>query len=123
MAISQQFKSTVVFGGRIDPSFKRGTEELKGAIKETSGSVSKLTKQQEKLKEKIAATKLAGKDVSGLARQYEKLDRNIKEVTSDQEKLNQQLKKQQTLEKWKGRAKGAARWGGQAARGIGSGMA
>lgn len=118
MAISQEFKSTVVFGGRVDPSFKRGADELKGAIKQTSGTVSELTKRQEKLKEKIAATKLAGKDVSSLARQYEKLDRNIKEVTSDQEKLNRQLKKQQTLEKWTGRAKGAARWSGRAALGT-----
>lgn len=102
MAISQEFKSTVVFGGRVDPSFKRGTDELKGAIKQTSGTVSQLTKQQEKLKAKITATKIAGKDVSELARQYQKLDRNIKEVTGDQEKLNQQLKKQQTLEKWGG---------------------
>lgn len=118
MAISQQFKSTVVFGGRVDPSFKRGTEELKGAIKETSGTVSQLTKRQEKLKAQISATKLAGKDVSDLAKQYQKLDRNIKEVTSDQAKLNQQLKKQQTLDKWTGRAKGAAKWGGRAAMGT-----
>ncbi|ECA8972919.1 hypothetical protein ETB55_21790 [Salmonella enterica subsp. enterica serovar Omuna] len=123
MAATQEFKTKVVFGGRIDPSFSKSADGLKQAINNTSKTLSKLTKEQWKLKEKIAATKLAGKDVSGLARQYEKLDRNIKEVTSDHVKLNQQLKKQQTLEKWKGRAKGAAKWGGQAARGIGSGVA
>ncbi|EBC9934490.1 hypothetical protein EIU12_12335, partial [Salmonella enterica subsp. enterica serovar Muenster] len=122
MAISQTFKSTVVFGGRIDPSFKRSSEDLKDAVRQTGQTVSQLTKKQEKLKEKIAATKLAGRDVSELTRQYQKLDRQIKEVTTDQEKLNKQISRQQRLEKWGGRARGAAKWGaGKVAGGIGAG--
>ncbi len=34
MAISQNFKTQVVFGGRIDPSFRRGTTELNDAIRQ-----------------------------------------------------------------------------------------
>lgn len=72
MAISQNFKTQVVFGGRIDPSFRRGTTELNDAIRQTSSTVGKLTKSQDKLKDKIAAMKLAGKDVSDLSAQYQK---------------------------------------------------
>ncbi|WP_407241149.1 hypothetical protein [Escherichia coli] len=115
MAISQNFKTQVVFGGRIDPSFRRGTTELNDAIRQTSSTVGKLTKSQDKLKDKIAAMKLAGKDVSDLSAQYQKLDRRIKATTQDQEALNTQLAKKQRLEKWTGRAKGAAKWGGRAA--------
>ncbi|MGU9777959.1 hypothetical protein ACV3J7_16470 [Salmonella enterica] len=123
MAISQTFKSTVVFGGRIDPTFKRSSEDLKDAVKQTGQTVSQLTKKQEKLKEKIAATKLAGRDVSDLTKQYQKLDRQIKEVTGDQEKLNKQLARQQRLDKWGGRLKGATKWSGsKALSGIGSGI-
>ncbi|HBN2099963.1 TPA: hypothetical protein L1209_004645, partial [Escherichia coli] len=114
MAISQNFKTQVVFGGRIDPSFRRGTTELNDAIRQTSSTVGKLTKSQDKLKDKIAAMKLAGKDVSDLSAQYQKLDRRIKATTQDQEALNTQLAKKQRLEKWTGRAKGAAKWGGGA---------
>ncbi|WP_411696434.1 hypothetical protein [Escherichia coli] len=53
MAISQNFKTQVVFGGRIDPSFRRGTTELNDAIRQTSSTVGKLTKSQDKLKDKI----------------------------------------------------------------------
>ncbi|MCC4040366.1 hypothetical protein LL061_08695 [Escherichia coli] len=115
MAISQNFKTQVVFGGRIDPSFRRGTTELNDAIRQTSSTVGKLTKSQDKLKDKIAAMKLAGKDVSDLSAQYQKLDRRIKATTQNQEALNTQLAKKQRLEKWTGRAKGAAKWGGRAA--------
>ncbi len=110
MAISQNFKTQVVFGGRIDPSFRRGTTELNDAIRQTSSTVGKLTKSQDKLKDKIAAMKLAGKDVSDLSAQYQKLDRRIKATTQDQEALNTQLAKKQRLEKWTGRAKGAAKY-------------
>ncbi|MEN1677914.1 hypothetical protein AAIH03_36810, partial [Pseudomonas aeruginosa] len=71
-----------------------------------------------KLKDKIAAMKLASKDVSDLSAQYQKLDRRIKATTQDQEALNTQLAKKQRLEKWTGRAKGAAKWGGRAAAGA-----
>lgn len=118
MAISQNFKTQVVFGGRIDPSFRRGTTELNDAIRQTSSTVGKLTKSQDKLKDKIAAMKLAGKDVSDLSAQYQKLDRRIKATTQDQEALNTQLAKKQRLEKWTGRAKGAAKWGGRAAGAV-----
>ncbi|EAB8047222.1 hypothetical protein CWG53_23085, partial [Salmonella enterica subsp. enterica] len=115
MAISQNFKTQVVFGGRIDPSFKRSSEDLKDAVRQTSQVVGQLTKRQEKLKGQIAAAKLAGRDVSSLTKQYQKLDRQIKEVSADQEKLNKQMARQQRLDKWAGRAKGAAkgaaRWG------------
>ncbi|HFK3477829.1 TPA: hypothetical protein ACG1KT_004056, partial [Escherichia coli] len=48
----------------------------------------------------------------------QKLDRRIKATTQDQEALNTQLAKKQRLEKWTGRAKGAAKWGGRAAAGA-----
>ncbi|EBG0214452.1 hypothetical protein CBK19_24710 [Salmonella enterica subsp. enterica serovar Hillingdon] len=127
MAISQNFKTQVVFGGRIDPSFKRSSEDLKDAVRQTSQVVGQLTKRQEKLKGQIAAAKLAGRDVSSLTKQYQKLDRQIKEVSADQEKLNKQMARQQRLDKWAGRAKGAAkgaaRWGaGKAIGGVGSSL-
>lgn len=127
MAISQNFKTQVVFGGRIDPSFKRSSEDLKDAVRQTSQVVGQLTKRQEKLKGQLAAAKLAGRDVSSLTKQYQKLDRQIKEVSADQEKLNKQMARQQRLDKWAGRAKGAvngvARWGaGKAIGGVGSSL-
>jgi len=123
MAISQNFKSTVTFGGRVDPSFLRGSDELKGAIKETAQSLNQLTKRQEKLKQQMASMKLAGKDVSALARQYERLSRQINAATEDQEQLNDQLRRQQRLDKWKARATAAPKWAGGAAWGAAKGLA
>lgn len=122
MAISQNFKSTVVFGGRIDPSFKRSSAGLNDAIRQTGQTVGQLTKRQEKLRQQIAASKLAGRDISILTQHYQKLDRQIKDVTRDQEQLNKQIARQQRLDKWSGRSKGVARlagaglmWGGAGA--------
>lgn len=123
MAISQNFRSTVTFGGRVDPSFRRGSDELKGAIKEAGQSVSQLTKRQEKLKQQMASLKLAGKDVSALVKQYEKLSRQIVNATEDQEKLNQQLKRRERLDKWKGHAAAVPKWAGKAAWGAAKGLA
>lgn len=119
MAISQNFKSTVVFGGRIDPSFKRSSAGLNDAIRQTGQTVGQLTKRQEKLRQQIAASKLAGRDISVLTQHYQKLDRQIKGVTRDQEQLNKQIARQQRLDKWSGRANRLGYAGG---RMLGSGL-
>jgi len=123
MAISQNFKSTVTFGGRVDPSFRRGAGELKDAVKQTTQSVSQLTKQQARLKTQMASMKLAGKDISDLSRKYQDLDRQIKKSTQDQEALNRQLKRAERKERWKGRAAAVPGMMGRAAVGGAMGLA
>lgn len=71
----------------------------------------------------MASMKLAGKDISALTKQYEKLSRQINNATDDQEKLNKQLKRQERLDKWKGRATAVPKWAGKAAWGAAKGLA
>ncbi|MNC04000.1 hypothetical protein D3C75_514280 [compost metagenome] len=71
----------------------------------------------------MAGMKLAGKDISDLTRQYQKLDRQIKGATEDQEALNRQLAKAERRDKWKGRAAAAPKFAGRAAWGAAKGVA
>jgi len=123
MAITQNFKSTVTFGGRIDPSFRRGTDQLNDAIRETGQSLGQLTRRQEQLKKKMAAMKLAGRDVSGLTRDYQRLSRQIHAATEDQEALNRQLQRQEWMDRWRGRATAVPRMMGRAAWSGAKGLA
>ncbi|MEX3086130.1 hypothetical protein AB4P17_10020 [Escherichia coli] len=118
MAATQEFKTKVVFGGRIDPSFKRSADELDGAIKQTGNTVSTLTRKQEKLKDQIKKTELAGKSTKSLVHEYQKVGREINIVTKDLEQLNKQLAKKQRIENIGSKIKGAAKWGGRAALGT-----
>ncbi|MCP9660865.1 hypothetical protein [Escherichia fergusonii] len=126
MAVSQEFKTKVVFGGRIDPSFRRSTSELDDAIKQTKNSVSSLTRKQERLKEQITKTKLAGKNVSKLVADYKKVDREVKSLTKDMGALNSQMARQKSLGNIGNKIKSGAKWGGNKAwgalKGIGSGL-
>ncbi|MDN8599007.1 hypothetical protein Q0A17_06210 [Citrobacter sp. S2-9] len=117
MAGSQNFKSTVTFGGRVDPSFRRSTEDLQSAIRETGQTVSQLTRRQEKLGTQIKRMKLAGQEVSHLTSQYQRLGREIDSVTDDQERLNRQMARRERLQKWGLRGAAAAKFGGATALG------
>lgn len=110
MGTSQNFKSTVSFGGRIDPSFRRSTEGLQDAIRQTGQTVGALTRRQEKLGAQIKRMKLAGQDVSRLVSDYQRLGREINHVTEDQERLNRQMRRHEGMARWRGRAGMAAKW-------------
>ncbi|MEB8638665.1 hypothetical protein P2G74_01590 [Cronobacter muytjensii] len=117
MAGSQNFKSTVTFGGRVDPSFRRSTEDLQSAIKDTGQTVTQLTRKQEKLAAQIKRMKMSGQEVGHLTSQYQRLGREIESVTGDQERLNRQFKRSERLARWRGRAGAAGKFGVSAAWG------
>jgi len=114
MAGSQNFKSTVTFGGRVDPSFRRSTEDRQSAIRETGQTVTQLTRRQAKLGTQIKRMKLAGQEVSHLTSQYQRLGREIDSVADDQERLNRQMARRERLQKWGKRGVSAAKFGGTA---------
>ncbi|EOV9570213.1 hypothetical protein ACN5LI_001833 [Cronobacter turicensis] len=123
MGISQNFKSTVTFGGRVDPSFRRSTEDLQSAIKDTGQTVATLTRRQEKLSAQIKRMKLSGQEVSHLTSQYQRLGREIESVTHDQDKLNRQMKRGERLASFGRGAAGAAKFGAIGAGGLFVGLA
>ncbi|EHO5627781.1 hypothetical protein KLQ90_002709 [Salmonella enterica] len=123
MAISQRFKSTVEFGGKITPSFTKSTEGLKQSINNTSKTLSKLTKEQGKLTNEIEKAKKSGGDITELTKKYEKLGDEIKQATTEQERLNWQLKQENKLSAKKAWMKSGISFGaGKAASAIKSGL-
>lgn len=89
--VSSSFKSTVTFGGVVSSSFKSSSATLARNIKGAESEVAKLTRQQEKLTQKIKEGVLAGKDVSKLKEEYTDLSRSIEEANKDAQKLNKTL--------------------------------
>ncbi|MBH0476108.1 hypothetical protein I3B33_10565 [Salmonella enterica] len=123
MAISQKFQSTVVFGGRIDPSFSKSTDGIKQAVNQTSRTLSKLTKEQGKLTNEIEKAKKSGGDITELTKKYEKLGDEIKQATTEQERLNWQLKQENKWSAKKAWMKSGVSFGaGKAASAIKSGL-
>ncbi|ENY9320153.1 hypothetical protein ACF5DM_001051 [Salmonella enterica] len=123
MAISQNFKTQVVFGGRIDPSFSKSADGLKQAINNTSKTLSKLTKEQGKLTNEIEKAKKSGGDITELTKKYEKLGDEIKQATTEQERLNWQLKQENKWSAKKAWMKSGVSFGaGKAASAIKSGL-
>ncbi|HCM1942217.1 TPA: hypothetical protein N3A50_000369 [Salmonella enterica subsp. salamae serovar 30:g,m,s:e,n,x] len=123
MAISQNFKTQVVFGGRIDPSFSKSADGLKQAINNTSKTLSKLTKEQGKLTDEIEKAKKSGGNITELTKKYEKLGDEIKQATTEQERLNWQLKQENKWSAKKAWMKSGVSFGaGKAASAIKSGL-
>ncbi|EBU8870410.1 hypothetical protein DMA29_03165 [Salmonella enterica subsp. enterica serovar Seattle] len=123
MAISQNFKTQVVFGGRIDPSFSKSADGLKQAINNTSKTLSKLTNEQGKLTNEIEKAKKSGGDITELTKKYEKLGDEIKQATTEQERLNWQLKQENKWSAKKAWMKSGVSFGaGKAASAIKSGL-
>ena len=92
MGKSQEFKATVNFGAKIDPSFGAAVsaidEKLTGAAKDAAHEVNKLTRQQQKLKKRIEEANAAGKDVNKLTTRYDELSSSIDKTAKKLSRLN-----------------------------------
>ncbi|EMO5715816.1 hypothetical protein RVW00_000751 [Enterobacter bugandensis] len=92
MAKSQQFKATVNFGARIDPSFGAAVsaigDSMSDAAKDAAAEVNKLTKQQERLRKRIEEATRAGRDVSRLTAKYNELSGSIDTASRSLARLN-----------------------------------
>ncbi|OJT41528.1 hypothetical protein [Serratia plymuthica] len=99
-SISQNLKASISFGGNIDASWGRSTEGLNKGIKAVEKQSEKLTKQQRDLADQMKKTKLAGKDISGLKKDYAGVTREIKKAEAAQEALNRDLQKAERLKRF-----------------------
>lgn len=99
-SISQNLKASISFGGNIDASWGRSTEGLKKGIKTVEKQSEKLTKQQRDLADQMKKTKLAGKDISGLKKDYAGVTREIKKAEAAQEALNRDLQRAERLKRF-----------------------
>ncbi|WP_410528919.1 hypothetical protein H0S68_18680 [Serratia sp. AXJ-M] len=99
-SISQNLKASISFGGNIDASWGRSTEGLKKGIKTVEKQSEKLTKQQRDLADQMKKTKLGGKDISGLKKDYAGVTREIKKAEAAQEALNRDLQKAERLKRF-----------------------
>lgn len=92
MGKSQEFKATVNFGAKVDPSFGAAVsaigDGLTGAAKDAAYEVNKLSKQQEKLRKRIEEANKAGKDVSKLTARYDELSSSIETASKKLSRLN-----------------------------------
>ncbi|EJI9010407.1 hypothetical protein NFB33_002175 [Escherichia albertii] len=102
--VGDKLKANIRIGGTIDPSWRNSIDGLKQGLSGATREVERLTRQQEALKRKIQAGVLAGKNISGLRKQYEKLGQQISDAAAGQERFNRQLQRAERLERWKGRA-------------------
>lgn len=117
--VGQNLKASIQIGGNIDPSWKGSVSEIKDGLRSVNGATKKLTTQQGRLVEKIKQAKLAGKDVSGLVKDYEKLSGKIKRSAEEQEELNKALERAERLERWRGRGASALKGAGNMIKGAG----
>lgn len=102
--VGDNLKANIRIGGTIDPSWKNSVEGLKKGLSGATKEVARLTRQQDVLKRKIQAGVLAGKDITDLRKQYEKLGKKIHDATGEQDKFNRKLARAERLARWKGRA-------------------
>ncbi|HFK7187635.1 TPA: hypothetical protein ACG0BA_003305 [Serratia odorifera] len=105
--ISQKLKAVISFGGNIDASWGRSTEGLNKGLKTVEKQSEKLSKQQRDLAEQMKKTKLAGKDISGLKRDYANVTREIKKAESAQQGFNRDLQRAERLKKFGTMGRGA----------------
>lgn len=105
--ISQKLKAVISFGGNIDASWGRSTEGLNKGLKTVEKQSEKLSKQQRDLAEQMKKTKLAGKDISGLKRDYANVTREIKKAESAQQGFNRDLQRAERLKKFGSMGRGA----------------
>ncbi|WBF44434.1 hypothetical protein [Serratia rubidaea] len=118
-SISQKLKAVITFGGNIDGSWGRSTDGLNKGLKTVEKQSEHLAKQQKALADRMKQTKLAGKDVSALKRDYDTVTRSIKRTEQEQESLNRSLQRAERF-----RRAGAVGRGfiGRAGRTLGAGL-
>ncbi len=107
MALNQNLKAVITFGGNLDASWNRSTQGINKGIKDVEKQTQKLTKQQQSLVDEIKKAKLAGKDISALKRDYTVVTKEIKKASAAQEALNHDLKRAEQFKRVQGLGKGA----------------
>lgn len=107
MALNQNLKAVITFGGNLDASWNRSTQGINKGIKDVEKQTQKLTKQQQSLSAEIKKAKLAGKDISALKRDYTGVTKEIKKASAAQEALNRDLKRAEQFKRVQGLGKGA----------------
>lgn len=107
MALNQNLKAVITFGGNLDASWNRSTQGINKGIKDVEKQTQKLTKQQQSLVDEIKKAKLAGKDISALKRDYTGVTKEIKKASAAQEALNHDLKRAEQFKRVQGLGKGA----------------
>lgn len=107
MALNQNLKAVITFGGNLDASWNRSTQGINKGIKDVEKQTQKLTKQQQTLASEIKKSKLAGKDISALKRDYTGVTKEIKKASAAQEALNRDLKRAEQFKRVQGLGKGA----------------
>lgn len=107
MALNQNLKAVITFGGNLDASWNRSTQGVNKGIKDVEKQTQKLTKQQQSLVDEIKKAKLAGKDISALKRDYTGVTKEIKKASAAQEALNHDLKRAEQFKRVQGLGKGA----------------
>lgn len=107
MALNQNLKAVITFGGNLDASWNRSTQGINKGIKDVEKQTQKLTKQQQTLASEIKKSKLAGKDISALKRDYSGVTKEIKKASAAQEALNRDLKRAEQFKRVQGLGKGA----------------
>lgn len=107
MALNQNLKAVITFGGNLDASWNRSTQGINKGIKDVEKQTQKLTKQQQSLASEIKKSKLAGKDISALKRDYTGVTKEIKKASAAQEALNRDLKRAEQFKRVQGLGKGA----------------
>lgn len=125
--ISQNLKAVITFGGNLDNSWKRSADGLQKSLKDVGKQSERLTKDQTKLAAEIKRAKLAGESLGDLKRRYTDVSREIRKTEAEQQKLNVQMQKAQSIQAFKGAGKGLFRRGlgiaGQVGGMFGSGLA
>lgn len=105
--LSQKLKAVISFGGNIDSSWGRSTDGLKKGLSSVEKQSEKLGKQQKALALEMKKAKLAGKDISGLKRDYAGVTREIKKADAAQDAFNRDLQRAERLRRFGAGAKTA----------------
>ncbi|MFM2476352.1 phage tail protein [Celerinatantimonas sp. MCCC 1A17872] len=79
--LTQNLKTVVTLGGSVDSSFTKLGSTFNKSMGTANKTVKELTRDQKKLATQIKRSKLAGADVSLLARRYESLGQEIEQAT------------------------------------------
>lgn len=119
----QELSTSIRFGGTIDPSWRGSVSNLNKGLQLVGRESDKLTARQKKLRKEIQEGKSAGRDVSGLVREYSRLGDEIKKAEHAQNQLNSSIRRTARLDKMRGLASGfgskslglaksAVMWGG-----------
>ncbi|KQN46881.1 hypothetical protein ASE93_12280 [Serratia sp. Leaf50] len=104
--LSQNLKATITFGGKLASSWTQSTEGIRKGLKTVDQQSQKLTKQQKELAAQMKKSKLAGKDIASLKREYSGVTKEIKKASAAQEALNRDLQRVEKIKRYKGLGRG-----------------